>query len=72
VEKDDPEYAMFLKPNFQPIEEVFKNFIGTYYNIGYLPVLIFVAPFCDNFNRKIIIGLCTMGVGITFCLISEA
>ncbi len=61
-ESDNPDYAMKLDPRVAPFEDVFKEFIGTYYNIGYLPVLIFVAPFCDNFNRKLIIGLCTMGV----------
>ena len=44
-------------------EDAFGEYIGLYYNIGFFPALLFVAPIVDNFNRKCIIGFCAIIYG---------
>jgi MFS family permease len=37
--------------------ETYSKYVGVYYNIGYFPALMFVAPFMTRFSRKIVIGV---------------
>ena len=65
----DPVYNMKYDDVID-LDKSYKNFIGLYFNIGYLPALVLIAPFCENYNRKCVIGFCTMGLGLALALIS--
>lgn len=45
-------------------KETFGKIIGNYFNFGFFPALIFVAPFCDSYNRKCIIGFSAICWGL--------
>lgn len=37
--------------------DTYSSYVGTYYNLGFYPALLLVAPFMGSFNRKVVIGL---------------